>query len=579
MPILSEYDKLKYMRQNDRNIYNMEEKAVPTKDRNEFLEVLCNMFIIALLVALPLYTGKGYWQLGDTKYMLFRNLSLLCLGGWLTVGMPARICTVMKRMRTAVGGQKRAAGRRGFSGTDFAVACYGACVLVSALVSPYGRLAWAGYEGWYMGAFSQILFVGIYFFVSRQYDGEKWPLYLAETALLLVTVLGLLHKLGIDPLGLQSGWNSGDWVYSHMLSTLGNINWLCGYYSVALAFVTAHFLREENKLLQAVLYAATVMAYVLLGIQGSQSGLLILAICTAVCVLAGWRSIQVLRKLCLVLSGFFLCLPLMDFLMKLRGKKAAVVRDGNILESVEWYTWIIGGLFFLGLFWILAGKKISGWWQSHWGERDRAEVSLSKEEKKENAVIVILLTGGVLIGLFLLFRAAVYFVDDGFGSGRGFLWRIALENVEGAGLKEKLIGAGPDCYAEAVFNRLAMGTDVWKGEYWEGAVFTSAHSEYLNQLCNVGLLGTVSYLAVFLTMLWTCGGNIRRGEGGIEDWLGLLAAAMYGAHSLVSFQQVLNTPLLFLTFGICEGIRRRRTEGESAGQEKVKGGMTGGKAE
>ncbi len=526
MPILSEYDKLKYMRQNDRNIYNMEEKAVPTKDRNEFLEVLCNMFIIALLVALPLYTGKGYWQLGDTKYMLFRNLSLLCLGGWLTVGMPARICTVMKRMRTAVGGQKRAAGRRGFSGTDFAVACYGACVLVSALVSPYGRLAWAGYEGWYMGAFSQILFVGIYFFVSRQYDGAKWPLYLAETALLLVTVLGLLHKLGIDPLGLQSGWNSGDWVYSHMLSTLGNINWLCGYYSVALAFVTAHFLREENKLLQAVLYAATVMAYVLLGIQGSQSGLLILAICTAVCVLAGWRSIQVLRKLCLVLSGFFLCLPLMDFLMKLRGKKAAVVRDGNILESVEWYTWIIGGLFFLGLFWILAGKKISGWWQSHWGERDRAEVSLSKEEKKENAVIVILLTGGVLIGLFLLFRAAV-----------------------------------------------------WKGEYWEGAVFTSAHSEYLNQLCNVGLLGTVSYLAVFLTMLWTCGGNIRRGEGGIEDWLGLLAAAMYGAHSLVSFQQVLNTPLLFLTFGICEGIRRRRTEGESAGQEKVKGGMTGGKAE
>ena len=154
--------------------------------------------------------------------------------------------------------------------------------------------------------------------------------------------------------------------------------------------------------------------------------------------------------------------------------------------------------------------------RSHWGERDRAEVSLSKEEKKENAVIVILLTGGVLIGLFLLFRAAVYFVDDGFGSGRGFLWRIALENVEGAGLKEKLIGAGPDCYAEAVFNRLAMGTDVWKGEYWEGAVFTSAHSEYLNQLCNVGLLGTVSYLAVFLTMLWTCGGNIRRGEGGID---------------------------------------------------------------
>lgn len=431
-------------------------------------------------------------------------------------------------------------------------------MILSALWSPYGDLAWAGYEGWYMGAFSQVLFVGIYFFVSRQYEGAKWPLYLAEAALFLVTVLGLLHKLGIDPLGLQSGWNSGDWVYSHMLSTLGNINWLCGYYSVALAFITAHFLREENKLLQTVLYVAMVMAYVLLGIQGSQSGLLILAVCTAVCGLAGWRSVQVLRKMCLVLSGFFLCLPLVDFLMKLRGKKAAVVRDGNILESVEGYIWIIGGIFFLGLFLLLAGKKVSGWWQSHWGESGRTELFLSKEDKKGNGVIIILLTGGVLIGLFLLFRAAVHYVDDGFGSGRGLLWRIALENVEGAGLKEKLIGAGPDCYAEAVFNRLAVGTDVWEGEHWEGAVFTSAHNEYLNQLCNVGMLGTVSYLAIFLTMLWVCTGNIRRGDGRPEDWLGLLAAAMYGAHSLVSFQQVLNTPLLFLTFGICEGMRRRR---------------------
>ena len=72
-----------------------------------------------------------------------------------------------------------------------------------------------------MGAFSQLMFIGIYFFVSRQYGGAVWPIYLGEAALFLVTLLGLLHRLGIDPLGLMAGWNSGDWEYSHLLSTLG----------------------------------------------------------------------------------------------------------------------------------------------------------------------------------------------------------------------------------------------------------------------------------------------------------------------------------------------------------------------
>ena len=117
---------------------------------------------------------------------------------------------------------------------------------------------------------------------------------------------------------------------------------------------------------------------------------------------------------------------------------------------------------------------------------------------------------------------------------------------------------------------LTGGPDIWAGEHWEGAIFTSAHSEYLSQLCNVGILGTAGYLAIFLTMLRTCLGNIREeaGRGKLWAWLGLLAAAMYGAHSLVSFQQVLNTPLLFLTFGICEGMRRLEAEADEAGTRR-----------
>ena len=200
-----------------------DESGAMKNGNNEFLGLLCNLYLVALLVALPLYTGKGYWSLGDTKYMLFKNLSLLCLGIWLAAALSM------------------------------------------------------GYEGWYMGAVSQLLFVGIYFFVSRQYDGARWPLYLGEAALGLVTLFGLLHRLGIDPLRLLVHWNPGDWEYSHMLSTLGNINWLCGYYSVALALPAAHFLLEPRPWARLLLYVEAVAAFVLLGVQGSQGGLLILA--------------------------------------------------------------------------------------------------------------------------------------------------------------------------------------------------------------------------------------------------------------------------------------------------------------
>ena len=42
-----------------------------------------------------------------------------------------------------------------------------------------------------------------------------------------------------------------------------------------------------------------------------------------------------------------------------------------------------------------------------------------------------------------------------------------------------------------------------------------------------------------------------------------MAIAMYGAHSLISFQQVLNTPLLFLVLGVCE--QRMRARGGASG--------------
>ncbi len=511
--------------------------------KKEFLSLLCKLYMVALLVALPLYTGEGYWNLGDTKYMLFKNVSCLCLGLWLVVGICGTDMRSFRKWRKAV------------SMMDLAMAAYGIIVVLSALLSDYGQLAWKGYGGWYMGALSQLLFVGTYFVISRGYDGARWPLYLGEIALFLVTLFGLLHRLGIDPLKLLVYWSYRDWEYSHMLSTLGNINWLCGYYSVALAFLAVHFLQEERIWLEAMLYVGAVAAFVLLAIQGSQGGWLILMVCVASCLFLGWGRLAVLKRVCGLLTGFFFCMPIMGYLMKIRGNKAAVVLDGNIYGRVGWHVWLIaGGICVTAYVWLWRkGRILDGRRPGRLGKA----VLLGGIGVCMSAVLIFLLGRGI---------------DDSFGNGRGFLWRIALESFEAADVKDRLLGAGPDCYGEAVFNRLGAGSDVWKGDHWENAVYTNAHNEFLSQLCNVGIFGTVSYLAIFLIGLYRCWRGIRTGQGGEEEsggggaggkadsyelWVGLLAIAMYGAHSLISFQQVLNAPLLFLVLGLCEERLRR----------------------
>ena len=239
-----------------------------------------------------------------------------------------------------------------------------------------------------------------------------------------------------------------------------------------------------------------------------------------------------------------------------------MVRDGNVFEAVEWYQWLIAGAV------CLAACLLCGRWKIPKGRR--------------RLVKTVFLAGGAVCGAVAVFVVLGRGIDDSFGSGRGFLWRIALESFRAADGKDMLLGAGPDCYAEAVFNRLGAGSDVWKGEHWETAVFTNAHNEILSQLCNIGILGTMSYLAIFLTGLYQCrpvsekpggshGGTGKAGTGpglsrterqspGNTDeyilWVGFMAIAMYGAHALISFQQVLNAPFFFLVLGLCGSVGR-----------------------
>lgn len=492
----------------------------------EFISLLCHLLIIGLSAALPLYTGGTYWKLGDTKYILFRNLALFCLAVWLAASMYDNIRKLVCRRKKQDGDSM--AGSRRLSTVDVWMLCYGGGVLLSALFSSYRETAWLGYNEWYMGALSQLLFVGIYFFVSRRYNGKQYSLLLGGTAAFAVFALGMCHRLGLDPSGLMEGFGIKDWEYSHMLSTIGNINWFCGYCSVALVFPVAAYLKGGSRWKRLAAYVVSILGLTLLMIQGSDIGIVLVAVCLFVCMIAGIGDGRVLRGAVALGTGVSFLLPLYGLLARLIGENAleAVPPDGFSRVLARWQGWWLLGAAGAGLY-LGLGRML----------RDR-EKQQAVRRIAMAAVFSLALAGAAGIFIFAL-RGSF---EGGWGNGRGALWSLTLQSFLQNGILQKLFGVGPDCFAEYMYSALASGTLPELGGRWAGTVFANAHNEWLNHLLNIGLAGTVCYAGIFVS-------GLRRYRSFLP---GILALVLYGTVSLTGFQQVLSTPLFFMTLGIAE---------------------------
>ncbi len=504
-----------------------------TTAKEEYLGILCKFYMVVLLAILPLYMQDGYYLLGDVKYTLFRNCSLLCLGLWLAVEIGSFLCNEIVKLRaghasTSISGKM---GGTSWGIVDIFMLAYASSVLLSAICSDYDT-AWLGYADWHMGAVSQLLFVGIYFFVSRYFSYDRQIVYVGEAALLAIIVIGLFNRLGMDPLGVFDGIAETDWEYSNLLSTLGNINWFCGYLSVMLAFPISGFLYSSRKIKGIVLYFVSILGLILLLIQGSDSGLVLAAVAIGCCLLIGMKRSDFFQKGLWLLSGMLFGVWLMGQAVNALDAWNAIPVDSWIYDKLLWNGWL--------LFAVVAG-----------GLTAIFEV-LKKhiEEKRLQKWIKILVCVMMLtVATLAIFVVIIWSRDDSdaWGSGRGMLWRLAWEGFLQADMGGKLIGAGPDCFAEYLIS-VGKTPIITQEDHWANALFVNAHNEWLNHLVNIGILGVAAYAGIFIAA-W------KRYRGMM---LAVLLLAMYGVHSLVSFQQVLNAPLLFAVLGICEATYRRK---------------------
>lgn len=504
-------------------------------------------YLLLMFCVYPFYMKEGYVDIGEAKYEFFLYGSLgmigiLCVILFLYIGRSVYESFLGKRTYLP------AWEKISVSSTDVFVCLYLAAVSVSSVFSKFRQVAIWGTEGWHIGLVLWAVLCGGYFLISRLWKKEVRIWIVAVAASAAVFILGILDSFSfyLIPLDIRE---------AGFISTLGNINWFCGYLSVIAPigicgwfFGESEFtdLHRKKKMLKqsgAILY--TVLAFAVGLCQGSNGiflwfgGLFFVLLWIGAAKrewLANWffmvflwgLSAQIIRFLRLVFPGRY------NYeLYNLCG-----YFTGNNLS-----LWI--GAAGLVVYLILRRNfiKIEG------GRRIRKLLILL-------AIVIVL--GWILLsvvhtrtGRFGFLDAGLFLWNENWGNGRGAALKAGVMMFREMSAGQKLIGIGPDCFADYAYSIGEVAAEL-RG-YFGASRLTNAHCEIVTSLINTGVLGTLFYLGIFLSFIARC---FKYGNGNFMFYMPAVCVIGYLCYNLVSFVQVLNLPFVVLVIAMGESMLR-----------------------
>lgn len=497
-------------------------------------------YFLVMMAVYPFYIRGGYQEIGNVKYYFFRNISLVMMGIMLPVTLVKWLAPPAEEKQPVIRAYQR------MSVTDWFVYGYLVCNLVSYFFSPYREAAFWGAAGWYMGLVSQLIFIGCYFFYSRFFVWNDKLLYVTLLASGLVFLLGILNRYSIYPFPLDGQTPT-------FISTLGNINWFCGYWAVICPFGILFYWTADNMRRRAAAGIYVVTGFLSGVTQGSGSAYLAMAALFLFLFGLSFQGNEKMRRFLEIGILFTLACQLARVLRHLPGWKINYEKDFMIVLTDTGLTLYVG-ICLLALYILLSIMSRRGTCQIARYQWIRGTVLCLTAVLSAGYVTVLILNTrypGLFPGLSGSFRSAVTF-NDRWANFRGATWTDGFLAYLSMPPLCRITGAGPDCFAEYVYAVPELGARIYS--QFGNARLTNAHNEWLTVLVNQGISGLFCYAGIFVSAF------IRFVKGGrAKPVLYLFAAGVlaYTVHNMVSFQQILNTPYVFILLGAGEGIRRK----------------------
>lgn len=497
------------------------------------LKKAANLFTTAYLLIIfciyPFYMQDGYRDIGEAKYRFFLYVSMAALG---IMG----ICGILYLVREF---QRKGSERRAYlidwdrvSLTDLFVMMYATTVFLSYVLTDYRKEALWGTEGWYIGFIPLILLCILYFFISRMWDGDMRLLYALAAASAGVFLLGICNRFSFYPIPIEEA-------PSEFISTLGNINWYCGYLSVAApAGIGMLFLKNQKRWIWAIYAAITFMA------AFSQGGDSIFLWFAALLFLLLWISLEKreqLKNWLLIVMVWGVSAQLIRLMRYLLPGKYNYDVDNlcGYFTGSSLTLWISAAAAFL---YIVISIK----------QQDLLKKKISDIRKALFAAGFLLIGGWLILsvintkwGIPVLKGRSFFVLNADWGNGRGAAFWAGISIFRELPLLHKLFGAGPDCFSVSAYSMPEL-TGMLRENFGSNRL-TNAHNELLTGLVNTGILGVSFYIGIFGSFIADC---MRKGKENPELYVFALCAGCYLLHNTISFAQVLNLPFVFLIIGM-----------------------------
>lgn len=510
-------------------------------------------YFLMLVGIYPFYAPGGYLQIGEVKYVFFRNVSLVTLA---VVAVIILLTAVVRRDREWI-----IRNYRRMSVTDWFAYGYFVLVMLSYLCSAYKEDALWGVEGWRMGVITQMTMILIYFLFSRYFHSDLRWIGVWLSAAAAVFLLGICNRYSLYPIAMEGQTAA-------FISTLGNINWFCGYWSVTAPIGIALYWCSDQIWIRTAAGIYGMIAMMSGVTQGSESAYLVFAAVLIMLLVLSLRSstrMYRLLELCMMFAGSCLLSKLMMHLPGLEWNYMLIEGDTSFgATTALLYGNAAIWVFLFALVCYVVLRVIEG------HGRLQAANGTEKSGRRTGIAETAVVAAVCIAGLILLVGSGVLYsgeasdatggdgyrtvFNDNWGNGRGAAWNCGINAYRSMDALHKIVGVGSDCFADYVYDVPELADRL--ADQFVNQRLTNAHNEHLTLLVNVGVLGWMCYAGFFITAFVRYVKGARR-----QPFLYLCAVSMlaYTVHNMVSFQQVLNTPYIFIVLGIGEGLLRKES--------------------
>ncbi len=537
------------------------------------MDFITCVYLVLMTVVMPLYFRDGYTHIATDKadfcarvsISVFR-LQLPLLAVYLAGVLTAFLRRNKKSPARAVWLEQLGKIRKRVTLTDIFMGVYGAALVLSYLCSDYKEDAlWGAVNGWYMGFMPQLMLVAAYFLIAKCWKPRRAFFYLMLSVSAAVFLLGYLNRFGFYPVKMKLS-SPG------FISTIGNINWYCGYLVTVLFAGAASVWRGGGRLWQKVLlYGYVLLGFATLTTQGSMSGIVALgAVLSVFLVMTAGHGGRMCRFWAVAALLSAACL----FTWLLRGAAPDRINlEDKIIDLLTTgglpVIMTIVSLLLMALFYILEKKGI-------YPRKCMTILAKIYVTIMSCAVVLFIILTAVNTkypgSLGRLSEYPAFTFSYCWGSNRGATWRAGLMCFSEQDIVHKLTGVGPDAMSAYIYQDGSEGLlQMLNQVFGPNLRLTNTHNEWLTVLVDTGILGLIGFGGAMVTAMAAffrkSGESGKAASGGGSGGFCSVCCACgfsllaYTVNNMFSFQQTVSLTTMIAILGM--GMAFLRAEGST----------------